>query len=126
MLSKYAHLTGTALSKQQLDMSLTGVFQPALYPLTGYPLTTFLNLLTKNFLRSAPRKIILFWGAFKTQYASGLECHSLSLTHSGLSFCCCAPPLQRHGVRMRIELKQHQLVLLGFYTAENRVLYYDI
>ena len=51
MLSKYAHVKGFDLSNSLICHSMV-FFNPltyALYPLTGYPLTKFLNPLTKKF-----------------------------------------------------------------------------
>ena len=65
MLSKYAHVKGFALSNSLICHSMV-FFNPltySLYPLTGYPLTQFLNPLTKNFSRSA--RIKMFWGSFR-------------------------------------------------------------
>ena len=56
----HAHLKGTALSNSLLCHSMV-FFNPLtyiLYPLTGYPLTKFLNPLKIFFW------IILFWGSF--------------------------------------------------------------
>lgn len=51
MLSKYAHVKGFDLSNSLICHSMV-FFNPltyTLYPLTGYPLTKFLNPLTKKF-----------------------------------------------------------------------------
>ena len=65
MLSKYAHLKGFDLSNILICHSMV-FFNPltyTLYPLTDYPLTKFLNPLTKNFSRFA--RFIMFWGSFQ-------------------------------------------------------------
>ena len=60
ILSKYAHLKGTALSNSLICHSMV-FFNPltcSLYPLTGGPLTKFLNPLTIEFFTH-----VFFWGS---------------------------------------------------------------
>ena len=74
MLSKYVHVKGCYLRNSLIShsMVISNSLTYALYPLTGYPLTEFLNTLTKKFF--VLRYSLCSGVASKTQYASVANC----------------------------------------------------
>ena len=86
MLFKYAHVKGFALSNSLICHSMV-FFNPltyTLYPLTGYPLTKFLNTLNKKIF-PAPRELFCSGVAFKTQYTSDSTFHNTATYNQRIS-----------------------------------------